>query len=247
MGLLDNRIALVTGAGRGIGLEIARLYAEEGASVAIHYYSSAAAATELANSLPNNAIAIGADLSNPHEAQVLVQRVRSEYGRLDILVNNAAGFHHARSFADEDWEDYEREWNEVFGATFHTCKAAAPVMKSGGGGKIINFLATLLQRPAKGMGAHTVAKAAVMGLTRVLARELGPDGITVNAISPGMTLTDYTLSLKPEDREKIARLTPLRRVAVPNDVARVALFYASELADFVTGAIIAPDGGLAVL
>ena len=120
-------------------------------------------------------------------------------------------------------------------------------MKEQGGGRIINFGATLIQRPASGYGAHTCAKAAVLALTRNLAKELGPFRINVNAVSPGMTLTEFTNSLSPADREKVSAITPLRRLATPDDVANVCLFLASDMAAFVTGANISPDGGLAQL
>ena len=111
----------------------------------------------------------------------------------------------------------------------------------------MNFVATLIQRPAPEYIVHTTAKSALIGLTRTLARDLGPHGITVNMVSPGMTLTDYSQSLPEDLKARVAGQTPLRRLATPEDVANVVLFYASPLADFVTGANLAPDGGLAIL
>ncbi|HEX5322473.1 MAG TPA: SDR family oxidoreductase [Capsulimonadaceae bacterium] len=247
MGLLENKVALVTGAGRGIGQGIARLFLEEGANVIVHYRQSAGSAEALADSFPNRAIALQADLTDPHATQTMVDAAIARFGRLDILVNNAASFAHGKTFEKDTWEAYSAEWNGVVGATFHPTKSVLPQMKAQGRGRIINFVATLLQRPAPEYGAHTAAKAAILGLTRTLARELGPFGITVNAISPGMTLTEFSKSLPANVQDRVAGLTPLRRLAQPEDVARIALFYASDLADFVTGANIAPDGGLAVL
>jgi len=247
MGLLDNKVALVTGAGRGIGHEIALLFAQEGAKVVANYRSSAEAAKKLAGSFPEQVIALQADVTKPDETIGMVEAAIARFGRIDVLVNNAASFAHGKTFYEDTWESYCAEWDGVVGATFHPTKAVLPYMKKQGGGKVINFLATLIQRPAPEYGAHSTAKAALLGLTRTLARELGPDGITVNAISPGMTLTEFSNSLPETIRERVAGQTPLRRLAKPLDVARIALFYASDLSDFVTGANMAPDGGLAVL
>jgi 3-oxoacyl-[acyl-carrier protein] reductase len=234
MTLLQGRTALITGSGKGIGSAVARLFAENGAKVIVHYHSSAESAVALAEQI--SGVAIKADLRNQNDVDHLFAESLAAYGSVDILVNNASSFSHASSFSDETWETYVEEFNGVFGTTFRPTAAAVPIMKKQGGGRIINFAATLLQRPAVGYGAHSCAKAAVLALTRNLARELGPFNITVNAVSPGMTLTDFSKSLPQGDRDKISALTPLRRLAE-----------ASDLATFITGANTAPDGGLAVL
>ncbi len=245
MALLPNRIALVTGAGRGIGSSVARLFAGEGATVAVHYNHSAEAANKLASEI--GGLALRADLTNPSEASKLADDIITQLGKVDILVNCAASFTHGTEFADDDWSSYLHELNGVFGTTFHITRALAPHMKTARYGRIINFGATLLHRPVAGYGPHISAKSAVVGLTSVLVRELGPFGITVNLIHPGMTLTDFSNSLPESERARVAARTPLRRLATAEDVAKIALFYASDLADFVSGAGIAPDGGLAAL
>jgi 3-oxoacyl-[acyl-carrier protein] reductase len=247
MGLLEGKVALVTGAGRGIGSSIARLFAAEGAAVAVHYHQSEDPARKLADEIGKGAAVFQADLTRQEDAERLVANVLTQYGRIDILVNNAASFAQAKPFAEDDWARYMEEWNGVVGATFHPTRAAIAPMTAQGGGRIVNFLATLIERPAVGYGAHTTAKSALLGLTRTLARELGPSNILVNAVSPGMTMTEFSSSLPEEERTRVARLTPLRRVAEPDDVARVVLFFASDLSGFVTGSHLAPDGGLAVL
>ncbi len=177
----------------------------------------------------------------------MVADALSHFGRIDILVNNAASFAADLTLENATWDDFRAEFDGVVGATVNPIQAVVPVMKAQGAGRIINFVATLLQRPAPEYVVHTTAKSALIGLTRTLARDLGPHGITVNMVSPGMTLTDYSQSLPDAVKDRVAAQTPLRRLATPEDVAGVVLFYASPLADFVTGANLAPDGGLAIL
>jgi len=243
--LLDGKIALVTGAGRGIGSTIARRFAAEGATVVVHYRSSREAAERLASEI--HGLALGADLTDSSATEAMVAQALSQYGRIDILVNNAASFAADLSIENSTWEDFQAEFDGVVGATVNPTRAVLPAMKSQGEGRIINFAATLIQRPAAEYIVHTTAKSALIGLTRTLARELGAFGITVNLVSPGMTLTEYSQNLPTDVKARVAALTPLHRLATAEDVAGVVLFYASPLAGFVTGANLAPDGGLAIL
>ncbi|MGI4791570.1 MAG: SDR family oxidoreductase [Janthinobacterium lividum] len=243
--LLQNKVAIVTGAGRGIGSAIARRFAAEGASVVVHYRSSKEPAEALAKEI--GGIALAADLTDPLATEAMVADALSHFGRIDILVNNAASFAADSKFEAAIWDDFRAEFDGVVGATVNPTQAVLPIMKSQKSGRIINFMATLVQRPAAEYVVHTTAKSALIGLTRTLARDLGPHGITVNMVSPGMTLTEYSESLPDDQKARVAAQTPLRRLAAPDDVAGVVLFYASPLADFVTGANLAPDGGLVVL
>ncbi|HVK04941.1 MAG TPA: SDR family oxidoreductase [Armatimonadaceae bacterium] len=246
---LDGAIALVTGAGRGIGVEIARLLAAEGASVALSYRTSRAGAEDAAERIRvagGAAIPLQADLTVAADAERLVRETRETLGGLDILVNCAAGFGPAKSLVDATWEEVDREWEDVVSPVVHVTRAALPHLIAQKRGRIVNLCATLVRRPASGYGAHTMAKAAVLAYTRTLAKEVGPHGVTVNAVSPGMTLTDFTLSLPESVREGVAARTPLRRLAGPEDVARAVLLFCSPWADFITGAELAPDGGLAL-
>jgi 3-oxoacyl-[acyl-carrier protein] reductase len=242
--LLENKVALVTGAGRGIGAVVARRFAEEGAKLIVHYRGSREPAEALAGEI--GGVALQADLTDGMATEAMVADALSHFGRIDVLVNNAASFAADLDFDRATWDDFRAEFEGVVGATVNPTKAVAPIMIAQGEGRIVNFVATLVQRPAPEYIVHTTAKSALIGLTRTLARDLGPHGITVNMVSPGMTLTDYSQSLPDDLKARVAGQTPLRRLATPEDVANVVLFYASPLAGFVTGANIAPDGGLAV-
>ena len=243
--LLQNQIALVTGAGRGIGSAIARRFAAEGAKVVVHYHTSREPAEALASEI--GGLALGCDLTDPLATEAMVADALSHFGRIDILVNNASSFAADLDFDSATWDDFRAEFDGVVGATVNPTKAVVPVMKAQNFGRIINFAATLVQRPAPEYVVHATAKSALIGLTRTLARDLGPHGITVNLISPGMTLTEYSQNLPDDLKARVAGQTPLRRLATADDVTGAVLFYASPLAGFVTGANIAPDGGLAIL
>ncbi len=250
LGMLAGEKALVTGAGRGIGIAIAHALANEGASVALAYRASKDGAEEAAEAIRNaggRAVTLQADLSREDEARRLAREAEDALGRLTVLVNNAAGFGPLRTIADSSWADLDDEWRAVVRPVFLVTHACLPTFIHQKRGRIVNLSATLLQRPAATYGAHTMAKAAVLAFTRTLAREVGPQGVTVNAVSPGMTLTDFSESLPDSLKQEVAARTPLRRLATPDDVARAVLFFCSPLADFVTGANLAPDGGLAVL
>lgn len=243
-GLLDGRVALVTGASRGIGAATARLFAAEGATVVVHYHSGRGEAESIVDEIGDGAVALGADLRAPDAAAMLIAEIDRRFGRLDILINNAASFTPGKTAETAEWSDYQAELAGVVGVTVNSTRASIPLMKRANYGRIVNTIATLLQRPVSDYIVHTTAKSALVGYTRTLARELGPYGITANMVSPGITLTDYSQSLPDDIKNRVTGLTPLRRLATAEDVARVHLFYASPLADFITGAYVAPDGGL---
>jgi 3-oxoacyl-[acyl-carrier protein] reductase len=248
--MLEGKRALVTGAGRGIGIEIAKQLAAEGAVVGLAYRSSNIGAEETAaqiRSAGGTAVTLQADLTDEKQAGELPVAAQAALGGLDILVNNAAGFGPIAMISDTSWEQVDQEWQSVVKPVFLLTRAALPILIESGQGKIVNLSATLLQRPQARYGAHAMAKAAILAFTRTLAVEVGPRNVTVNAVSPGLTLTDFSQNLPKAQKEGVSDRTPLRRLATPEDVARAVLFFCSPLSDFVTGANIAPDGGLAVL
>ena len=250
MPILTDEKILVTGAGRGIGVAIARAVACEGASVVLSYRNSRRGAENAAreiNAAGGKAVILQADLCDAAAANALAQNARERLGGLTGLVNNAAGFGPAVLLANSSWEAINGEWHDVVKPVVLLTRAVLPEFIAQKGGKIVNLSATLLQRPAQTFGAHAMAKAAVLAYTRTLAREVGPHGITVNAVSPGMTRTEFTNALPEEAQNAVAQRTPLRRLATPDDVAGAVVFFCSPLAHFVTGANLAPDGGLAVL
>jgi 3-oxoacyl-[acyl-carrier protein] reductase len=248
--LLQGQRALVTGAGRGIGTEIAKQLAAEGAAVILHYRSSREGAEAAAHEIRaqgGEAHILSADLTREDDAARLVYESLAELGGLDILVNNAAGFGPLREIVDYEWSDYAAEWEAVVKPVVTVTHAALPQFIAQKSGRIVNLSATLLQRPAQTYAAHAMAKSAVLAYTRTLAREVGPQGITANCVSPGMALTEFSQNLPETLKEAIRDRTPLRRIATPEDVAKAVLFFCSPLADFITGANLAADGGLAVL
>ncbi len=243
--LLENKVALVTGAGRGMGAITAHLLASEGALVIVHYNHSRETAEKTA--AETGGLALQADLTQTDQTNAMVAQAISHFGRIDILVNNAASFTPGLTLDTASWNDFQKEFDGVVGATVNPTRAVVPHMKAQGGGRIINFMASLTTGLSPEYIVHTTAKSALLGFTRTIARELGPFGITVNLVSPGMTLTEFSQSLPEDLKQRVSERTPLRRLATPEDVARIVLFYASPLAEFLTGANLIPDGGFAVV
>ena len=171
----------------------------------------------------------------------------AELGPVDILVNNANMNFPITPFVDYGWEDFERKLRNELKASFHCCKAVVPGMIARGGGCIVNVSSTLSRTPGQGFVAHTSAKSALDGFSKALALELGPSGIRVNVVAPGLTITDATAHVTKESQEAIAKHTPLRRVAEPEDIAGAVLFYCVEWSQFVTGTYMPVCGGVQML
>jgi 3-oxoacyl-[acyl-carrier protein] reductase len=247
---LLRKIALVTGAGQGIGRAIAIGLAKEGADVAINdiNLNSAESTAKEVSAIGRKAMAIQANVAVEKEVEVMVARVLHEWGGIDILVNNVGN---SRLMMVEDME--KSGWDEILdanlGGVFNCTRAVINTMKARGGGKIINIASLAGKTGTSYFGGadYTASKAGVLGFTRNLAFELGPHKINVNAICPGFTMTPRIESRStPEMREAIRNRIPLRDLVRPEDIANAAIFLASEKARMITGTSIDIDGGVSL-
>lgn len=243
---LAGRVVLVTGSSRGIGAEVAVKAAAEGATVGIHYQSAADAAERTLDRVRqagSDGATFGADIADALQAEQLVQRVIDRFGRIDGLVNNAG-----RTLVGPFLEMQPSEWDEVIGtdltAAFHTCRAALPSMVERGSGSIVNMASRLGQMGVAETAAYSAAKAGLIGLTRALAREFGPQGIRVNAVAPGVTVTEMTTDLvDSEEGRRRLRDMPLGRFGRPDEVADAVIFLLSDASSLFLGQTLNPNSG----
>jgi len=246
MGILDKKVALVTGGARGIGREIVLKLASEGADVAftdIKLEGSADEVLSLAREKGVRATAIQSDVRNLSETQGVIDAVIKEYQRIDILVNNA-GITRDNLIMRMS----EDEWDSVIAinlkGTFNFCKAASRQMLGQREGKIVNIASVVGVMGNAGQVNYSASKAGVIGLTKTLAKEFASRNIQVNAVAPGFIDTDMTQKLNPQQREAIAGAIPMKRIAKPEEIASVVLFLASPAASYITGQVVHVDGGL---
>lgn len=246
---LTGRVALVTGASRGIGWEAAKALAGAGASVALvgRDVTTLAERVGKLEAMGSSAAAFPADLSDPRVAETVVAACEDRYGKVDILVNNA-GINHRRSLHEFDLADFERVIATNLTSCFALAKAAARGMAERGFGRIISTSSIMASTARPTIIAYIAAKGGLSSMTRGLATELGPSGITVNAIAPGYIATEMTTPLQknPEFDAMMGVRTPLRRWGRPEEMAGAAVFLASDAAAYLTGQTIIIDGGLTI-
>jgi 3-oxoacyl-[acyl-carrier protein] reductase len=248
--LMQDRIALVTGASRGIGAATARLLAAHGAAVAVNYRKSEKAARDVVAAIEGaggRAVAVQTDVRDQAQVETMVKRVKAELGPIDTLVLNASIQFPVVPFTEYPWEAFQAKLVGELAASFFCCKAVVPAMIERGGGCIVAVSSGLSRHPGKGFCAHSTAKSGLDGFAKSLALELGPHGIRVNVVAPGLTITDATAFLPQEAKAASARMTPLGRNAQPEDIAGVILTMAAETTGFVTGAYVPVSGGSLML
>ena len=244
---LAGKVVLVTGGGGGVGPSIVDAFAAEGAHVAVHYRSSADRAEAAAAAVRDRggkAIAVQADLADRASIDSAVATVARELGQVGVLVTATSAYRSAK-LAETTDEDWEAVVDDMLGATFRACRAVIPSMQAGGFGRIVNIASRSGLVGVARSAHYAAAKAGIVGLTKSLAKELGPDGILANAIAPVMIQTekDGKPTIPAEREEEVAKRTPLRRIATPEDVAAVALWLGSAANAYVTGEVISLHGG----
>jgi 3-oxoacyl-[acyl-carrier protein] reductase len=245
---LDGKVALVTGGSRGIGAAICRELGAAGAGVAVNYARDASAAAAVCEQITvagGAAQAVQGDVSSADGAAALVAAVESQIGPIEILVNNAGITRDdlIMRLSEEDWRDVI---DTNLGGAFFTCRALSRPMLKRRSGAIVNISSIVGVRGNAGQTNYAASKAGLIGLTKALAKELGGRGIRVNAIAPGYIATELTDALPDAARDAILANTPLGRLGEPSDVARAVRFLCSDAAAFITGDVLAVDGGLGI-
>ena len=247
MGKLTNKIAVVTGASKGIGAGIAKAFAREGATVVVNYASDRAGAENTAKAITDaggKAVVIGGSVAVAADRERLFAEVKKQFGKLDVLVNNAGVYGWSPLEITEEGE-FDRQYNTNVKGLLFTTKAALPLFGSEGG-SIINISSVVATRSFANASVYSSTKGAVDTITRVLSAELGPKKIRVNSLSPGLIITEGFKSFTGGDdtfEKQVQATTPLGRVGQPDDTADVALFLASDDARWVTGSVLEVAGG----
>ena len=243
---LQDKVALITGASRGIGAASAKALAQHGATVIINYIKSKDKAEELLDEIKKaggKGTVFQADVRDHGAVDDMVESTLKEFGKIDVLVNNANINFPILPFVELTWEQIEAKILGEMKSLYNCSQAVLKDMMNRKSGKVIFVSSSLSRFPGYGFSAHAAAKAAMDSIAKVMAMELGPMGITVNVVGPGLTLTDATAGQPKEVHEQVAEITPLRRLGMPDDIAGVILFLASSLSDYLNGEYIPVTGG----
>ena len=243
------KVAVITGSSRGIGKATAIELAKNGFSIVVNYYKNEFEAKNVVDQILNlgqNAISVKADVSNFQESKMLIDKSIDEFGKIDVLVNNA-GISLTKMFQYVSEDEWKRLIAVNLGSVFNCCSAVANHMISRKKGKIINVSSILGISGASMESHYSASKAAIIGFTKSLAKELGPSGISVNCVAPGVIDTQMNDNLSKQELDILKEQTPLQRIGTPQDVANAIEFLSSEKSDFITGQVLSIDGGLSNL
>lgn len=243
-----KRAAIITGSSRGIGAAIAIKLAEKGYNIVINYNNSRSEAMEVLEKVRKTgvmAIALKGDVSNYEESKYVVKKALEEFTHIDVLVNNAGVSMH-KLFTDMVPEESSKILGVNLGGVFNFSGLVLPSMIKRHSGKIINISSVWGITGAALESVYSASKAAVIGFTKALAKEVGPSGINVNCIAPGVIDTDMNKNLSEEDIKKLIDNTPLEKLGMPEDIANIVAFLCSDEAEFITGQIISPNGGFLI-
>jgi 3-oxoacyl-[acyl-carrier protein] reductase len=246
MGKMEEKVAIVTGASRGIGKAIACKLAKQGMTVAVNYRSSETEANEIVNEIISNggkAKAYKADVSDYDDANKLISDVKADYGRVDILVNNA-GITKDMLMLKMTEKEFDDVINVNLKGTFNCIKHVTRIMLKQKSGRIINISSVIGEIGNVGQANYAASKAGIIGLTKSMSKELATRGITVNAVAPGFIESDMTDVLNEKVKEQILINIPMKRIGKASEVANVVGFLASDEASYVTGQVINVDGGM---
>src|SRR6202040_3923763 len=246
---LNGRVALVTGAARDVGREIALTLAAEGAAVAVNYRSSGAEADALVGEIGAKggmAKAYQADVGAFAAVQAMVAAVVKDFGGLNILINNA-GLALRRRFVETTPEDWRRQIDTCLYGAIHCCHAAAPHLEAGSNGRIVSVIGDSSRVGESGLAIVAAARAGVVALMKSLARELGRSGTTANTVSLGLVETAHDKEWVDANREKLVKLYPLRRLGLPEDVAPMVALLASPHSGWITGQVLSISGGYSMV
>ena len=238
----------ITGASRGIGRACALLFGQKGWNVAVNYRTSESAALSLCRELEGmgvKALALQGDVSDAAQVRRMASRAEYAFGGIDVLVNNA-GIAQQKLFTQLTESDWDRMFDVNVKGMFHCCQAVAPMMIAAGKGSIVNLSSMWGQVGGACEVHYSAAKAAVIGFTRALAKELGLSGIRVNCVAPGVIDTEMNAALGPETMESLREQTPLGCIGTPEQVAQAVLFLAGEDSSFITGQVLSPNGGFVI-
>ena len=243
-----SKSVLITGASRGIGRESAKLFAQNGWKVAVNYCSSERQALELVKELSDmgsEAIAVQGDVSDRSQVTSMAASLLKDFGELDVLVNNA-GIAQQKLFTDITPNDWDRMFDINIKGMFHCCQCFLPQMIRRQSGKIIN-LSSIWGLVGSSCEVHySAAKAAVIGFTKALAKEVGPSGIQVNCVAPGVITTEMNAALDADSLNALKEETPLGILGTPQDIAQAIYFLAESGSDFITGQVLSPNGGFVI-